>query len=352
MVAIPSWKYEPSRIHAPPCRARDQGDKMLNVSRRAVSLARHALFGMAVAAGVLLGQHARADDPPKLIDSKESLYNNIYIYRKGDMVSLRFGFNTRLFTESVYDTLDDRDLPVPYTRTMTVGMMYAKTIGSILEIGSGGGRTSWYLHRFLPDVPIISVELDPVVRDMAFKYFGTREEPNYHVATRDGRLFLTESKDKYDIILIDAYRGPFVPFHLMTKEFYQLVESHLAAGGVVVQNVEPTTMLFDSAVKTIHAVFPQVEFYLNPGGAITTVAYDGDQRSLDALKQAADDRQAAYHLRYDLHEMLPNRRFLASAGEAIDVNAKLLTDDFAPVESLKAIERDNRKWPDATGPAQ
>ena len=164
---------------------------------------------------------SRALDQRKLLESKESLYNNIYIYGQGPYVSLTFGYNRNIYTESIYNTLDDRDLPVEYTRAMTASLIYAKNLHSILEIGFGGGRTAWYLHRFLPDVPVTSVELDPTVLELAHKYFGIKEEPNFHVANRDGRIFLADSKDRYDIILIDAYRGPFVPFHLLTKEFYE-----------------------------------------------------------------------------------------------------------------------------------
>ena len=191
---------------------------------------------------------------------------------------MNFGYNKKIYTESVYNKLDDRDLPVRYTRLMTVSLMYAGKISSILEIGFGGGRTAWYLHRFLPNVPITSVELDPVVIELAHKYFGINDEPNFRVVTQDGRVFLSNSKARYDIILIDAYRGPFVPFHLLTKEFYQIVKDHLAEGGVVAQNVEPSTMLFDSAVNTIHSVFPQVDLYPADGNVVT-IAYDGAPRT-------------------------------------------------------------------------
>src|SRR6185312_12635265 len=105
---------------------------------------------------------------------------------------------------------------------------------------------SWYLHKFLPGVPVTSVELDPDIVKLARQYFGIHDEPNFNVVNEDGRKFLANSKDHYDVILIDAYRGPFVPFHLLTKEFYQIARDHLADGGVVLQNVEPSTMLFDS----------------------------------------------------------------------------------------------------------
>lgn len=316
-------------------------------------------------------QGTRAEQ--NLIESKESAYNNIYVYRSGTNVSMTFGLNANIYTESMYNTLDDLDLPVPYTRFMTSTLMYPKKINSILEIGLGGGRTAWYLHRSLPDVQITAIELDPDVVDLSRKYFGIKEEPNFHVITRDGRVFLAESKAKYDIILIDAYRGPFVPFHLLTTEFYRIVKEHLAEGGVMAQNIEPSTMLFDSAVNTVHAVFPAVEFYDasdNGGSALTgqdvggnavLVAYDAMGRSDRELTDAAKKLQSAYHLRYDPKEMLKRRfllkrvvvdgnAYLNTVNQAgietggIDEKANVLTDDFAPVESLKSIARHNDKW--------
>jgi spermidine synthase len=305
---------------------------------------RSVIFG--ALAGALVGLvPSFAQDSRNLLESKESLYNNIYVYEQPPYVSMTFGHNRRIYTESVYNTRDDRDLPVAYTRFMTTSLMYAKDVHSILEIGFGGGRTSWYLHKYLPSVSVTSVELDPTVVQLARKYFGIKDEPNFQVVTRDGRLFLSESKERYDIILIDAYRGPFVPFHLLTKEFYQIVKDHLADGGVVAQNVEPSTMLFDAAVKTISVVFPQLDFY-RADGNIVTVAYEGPERKLEDLASLARDRDKAYGLRYSLLEMLSERRRIQiDGGTVIDASAKVLTDDFAPVETLKNIERHNRKLP-------
>jgi spermidine synthase len=306
-------------------------------------LIRSVIFGMLASA--LLATAAPAQDTRNLLESKESLYNNIYVYEQKPYRSMTFGHNRRIYTESVYNTRDDRDLPVSYTRFMTAPLMYAKNVHAILEIGFGGGRTAWYLHKFLPDVQVTSVELDPTVLELAKKYFGIKDEPNFHVANRDGRLFLQESKDKYDIILIDAYRGPFVPFHLLTKEFYTIVKDHLADGGVVAQNVEPSTMLFDSAVKTINAVFPQLDFY-QADGNIVTIASDGAERTPEDLAAVADARDKAFGLRYSLKDMLAERRRVdLNAGQVIAADAKVLTDDFAPVEALKSIERHNRKIP-------
>jgi spermidine synthase len=312
-------------------------------SKQGSAAMNRAILAAAIAAILVAVATIGRGAAEELVERKESLYNNIYVFREGDIVSMTFGFNRKIFTESQFDTKDELDLPVTYTRYMTAGLMYAKNVSRILEIGFGGGRTSWYLHRSLPNVPITSVELDPAVLELAKKYFGIRDEPNFSVVNLDGRSFLKNSSDKYDIILVDAYRGPFVPFHLLTKEFYALIKDHLAEGGVVMQNVEPTTMLFDSAVLTINAVFPQVEFYL-ANGNVVTVAYDGAQRSVPELQATADARQAQFGFRYRLSDMLAHRRPLNALNGSIDKGAKVLTDDFAPVETLKAIEQHNRKW--------
>jgi spermidine synthase len=296
-------------------------------------------------AGVLLGVNAADAQAPRLLESRESLYNNIYVFEKPPEVALTFGHNKKYYAESIFNTRDDRELPVSYTQFMTVALMYARDVHSILEIGSGGGRTAWYLHRFLPDVRVTSVELDPAVAELSRKYFGIRDEPNFALETRDGRLFLAQSKDKYDIILLDAYRGPFVPFHLLTKEFYRIVKDHLNEGGVVAQNVETTTMLFDAAMKTIGTAFPQIETYKSDDNVVT-VAYDGAERKAEDLVAVAGARDKTYGLRYPLAGMLTDRKRVdLNDAQTIDAKAQVLTDDFAPVETLKGIERHNRKLP-------
>jgi spermidine synthase len=164
-----------------------------------------------------------------------------------------------------------------------------------------------------------------------------KPEQNFDVAIQDGRVYLTKTDKTFDIILVDAYRGPFVPFHLLTTEFYKLLAQHLKPGGVAVQNVEPTTMLFDSAAATISSAFEHVVF-LRGEGNIVIVAYNGPEKDEATLQRQASERTTRYKLRYDLREILA-RRYAPDWNHS----AKPLTDDFAPVEFLKAIERHNAK---------
>lgn len=312
---------------------------MLNVGNR-FAIVSSSLNGLALIAfitffSLLFISNANAD---QLLETRESSYNNIYIYQRGSIITMTFGYNRRLYVESEYNKENERELPVVYTRYMTVGLAYAKAIDSILEIGLGGGRTSWYIHKTLPNTSVTTVELDPEVISLAKKYFGIREENNFNIVARDGRIYLAKNTSQYDMILIDAYRGPFVPFHLLTKEFYSLVKSKLKAGGVVVQNIEPSTMLFDAAIVTIKSVFDNIDLF-EAGGNIVTVAYGGPRRSKQELAQRASGLQKKYIFYHSLSDMIGDRKQLSTLP-----SGKPLTDDFAPVEYLKGVKKHNEKW--------
>ena len=272
-----------------------------------------------------------------LIEFRESKYNNIYVYKRGSLVIMTFGHNRNFYTETIYDTRDEKSLPVPYTRYMTGGLAYLEQAQDILEIGFGGGRTTRYLYEHMPGTNITSIELDAEVLALAKKYFGVKASDKFVVKIGDGRRYLQKTKAEWDLILVDAYRGPFVPFHLLTREFFQKAKKRLKPGGVVVQNIEPTTMMFDSAIVTIKSVFKNVDLY-NAGGNIVAVAYDGAPKSQEQLVGQARAWQKKHNFRYKLTDLISRRRIVTNNGEG-----KVLTDDFAPVEALLAIKRHNRK---------
>jgi spermidine synthase len=295
------------------------------------------LAGLAMLA-LTLPTVAAAND---LLEKRESLYNNIFIFGDPDNVSMTFGQNKRYYTESSMKLSDPGALTVEYTRFMTLGVAYPPKVERIAEIGLGGGRTVSYLSASLPDTGILAIELDKDVVDLAKKYFKFQETARLRTVVSDGRAFLLKDSEKWDVILIDAYRGPFVPFHLLTQEFYRLVKSRLNPGGVVVQNIEPSTMLFDAASATLKSVFPSVDLY-DGGGNIVAVGYDGPQISQAELLARAAKVQDRYKLRYDLTKLAADRRVLARP------TGKIMTDDFAPVETMRAIEKNNEKWKEQT----
>jgi spermidine synthase len=284
---------------------------------------------------ILLGWHVTAAQGA-LLESRESLYNNIYVFERGGLVIMQFGKNERFWTESVYDRSDDRALPVTYTRYLTVALTYPDDPKSVLEIGLGGGRTAAYLNIHMPDLDILSVELDPDVIELAKRHFNLAPNERFRISERDGRIHLLRSPEQHDIILVDAYRGPFVPFHMLTREFYALAKRRLTPDGILAQNIEPTTMLFDSAIATMASVFDRIELYPS-GGNVVAIAYDGPQRDLNQLAARARALQDKHDFKYSLPGLLVERHVLTQIPDADP-----LVDDFAPVEMLKSIERHNQ----------
>jgi spermidine synthase len=274
-----------------------------------------------------------------VLESVESEYNNIFVVQNGNMLFMNFGYRGSQYIESVLDRSRPNDLAVEYTRYMSLALIYPDKIERAALVGLGGGRTGSYVVKTVPGLRLDVAELDPEVIRLAQKYFGVEQGDRLKIHPQDGRLYLNKVKDIYDVVMVDAYRGPFVPYHLLTKEFFALIKSRLSPTGVVVQNIEPTTMLLDSAIVTIRSVFPNVDVY-NANGNIVVVGYSGPAKSSDVMRAKAKAFDDKYHPVYSMQTLLDAKR-----GLMVSPDAKLLTDDFAPVEMLHTVKRHNEKLP-------
>jgi spermidine synthase len=268
-----------------------------------------------------------------LIEEKDTPYNQIYIFRSGNYVTMKFGLRERRFTESVSNYRNPRELPVLYTRALTLGAACSAQANKVLMVGLGGGSTIRYMAQYMPQTSFTSVEIDPGVVELARKYFDVKVTPQQQIVIKDGRLFLHGTQDRYDIIFVDAYRGAFVPFHLTTQEFYRLARSRLTPGGCVVQNVDPSTLLFDATMATMRSVFANLET-VQAGGNVVVIGYDGPKRDLGVWRQRAEAAQARYKFHYALPALVDDM-------QAVDWNrnTRPLTDDFAPAEILNMEDR-------------
>jgi spermidine synthase len=273
-----------------------------------------------------------------LLEKADSYYNTILVYQgKDGRRRMVFGFNRDHYFECVHNPADPMEMKQEYMQLMTLGVLYSPHPATALSIGMGGGKVSSYLLATMPELQYTEVELDPDVVRLAKKYFDYKAMPRRTVVVDDGRKYLMGSHEHFDVIMLDAYRGPFVPFHLLTKEFYGEVKKHLSPGGVVVQNIDSGTMLFDSTIATLHDAFEQTEYY-SVRGNFVAIAYDGPRKTQEELDARAKQMDGQYHFRYSLEEMLGGRAY-----PRLKADAKPLTDDFAPVDTLNAIAIHNRK---------
>jgi spermidine synthase len=269
----------------------------------------------------------------------ESEYNDIYVSKRRVELTLTFQLKGWDYTESVTNLSDPDDLVLRYAQTMTVAPIHPEAPKRILMLGLGAGSLSTYLGRFMPDVAIDTVEIDRRVIDTAKTYFGVRATDRVRYLDGDGRVFLNRNKQLYDLILLDAYRGGFVPFHLLTKEFYTLVKQRLTPGGAVASNVHDGTKLYHSTVKTLAQVFPGLELYPSGQGEVIAVGMNAPVPP-ETLAERATALQERYNFRFPLPQLAQRRMANPQReGEGGD----LLTDDFAPVNLYDTIGKQPRR---------
>jgi predicted membrane-bound spermidine synthase len=192
----------------------------------------------------------------------ESRYNYIQVLKEGDEYLLLL--NEGQGVHSVYSPdrilvygVWDYFLMAPYFNDPPYT---SDRVGSLLLIGSAAGTIPRQYTAVYGSIPIDGVEIDPRIIQVGRQWFNMNE-PNLNVVAADGRYFLANTDRRYDVIGIDAYRPPYIPFHLTTVEFFKQVREHLTDQGVVAINAgrsEDDYSLVNALASTMKSVFPSV----------------------------------------------------------------------------------------------
>jgi spermidine synthase len=301
-----------------------------------------ALPGASARAEDLLDLAARAEIAKRAdgqIAHLETEYNDIFVTKRGRELTMSFQLKGFDYTESSANLADPDDLPIRYTQVMTLAVAYPPAPRKVLMLGLGGGTIATYLARFMPETAIDTVEIDPGVITAAKTYFGVKETPRVRYLEGDGRVFLNRHTDKYDLILVDAFHGGYVPFHLLTREFYTLLKSRIAPRGAAAFNVHDGTKLYASTLVTLRAVFGAVHLYPTGLGEVIVVVTADAPPDTATLTQRAASLQAKLAFRFPLPDLLKRRTEKSGATQT----GELLTDDFAPVNQYDTMGARRRK---------
>ena len=197
----------------------------------------------------------------------------------------------------------------------------------MLVLGNAGGTIGRAYGRFYPRVQVDGVEIDPKLNQVARRFFGAGDNPRMRLIAADGRPWLERTKRRYDVIVVDAYRQPYVPFYLATSEFFRLARDHLRPGGAIALNVAATPgdrKLSRAIGTTLLTSFPQAWRWraLRFNDVLFALREPVTREELERRATAAPGR---------IKLLLPLfRRRL----EAVRPEGSPLTDDRAPVEWL------------------
>jgi spermidine synthase len=193
----------------------------------------------------------------------------------------------------------------------------------IAILGDAAGTVARAYGHYFPAARVDAVELDGELTAIGRRYFDLRGQ-RLHTYTADARPWLAASGVRYDAIFLDAYRQPYIPFYLVTREFFALIRSHLRAGGMVIVNVGhiPGSDALEKVVSaTLGAVFPVVlrDVFSSTNSLVVASARRLSSARIHAAVPAGLQ---------DLASMAGGRLVPALRGGAV------YTDDRAPVEWL------------------
>lgn len=294
---------------------------------------------------VLATAHAAASEQD-YTESFDTIYNSLTVQRTGTIVELRARSRAGVFRESAVDLADPLTPQVPYIKTVYSGLIFQPKPKKVLMVGLGGAGFHRLFTVAYPDALLQTVELDPKVVELTKDRMYFKPTDKTPVATQDGRLYIKRSTEKWDWIILDAFRGGYVPPHLKTKEFYQECAAKLADDGVMLSNLHATTALFYADLKTLAEVFPQVVLFRNtenPGNVIAcAVKYRTPVMTDPAKWPAPGPLNAPLRGRVDLTRVMGEHMAWPTADIA-RYNAKVITDDFGSPELLDAIQIGNTK---------
>lgn len=284
------------------------------------------------------------------LERYDTLYNSLTVEKRGTVVELRARSRRGDHIESAVDLADPLRLVVAYTRTLYAAHFFQPKPERVLMIGLGGAGFHRLFTVAYPTALLQSVELDPKVFELTRTRLAFQPTERTPVALADGRLFVKRDKTQWDWLILDAFRGGFVPPHLKTKEFYRECAARLTPRGVFVTNLHEGTELFYADLRTLSEVFTQVELFRSAGtGNVIACAVTYAKPSINDPAAWADPANPGntvpapnFRGYVDLASLRAER---IDWPEARVKRARVLTDDFSPVEFLDAMKAGNTTEP-------
>jgi len=330
--------------------------------KRILSAAGVAAAAAALGAGLWLGGRSAAEDAVVRYD-RESRYYRIRVVDYPDQGRRCLRFSRYGGVQSSMKLQDPTALDLRYSKSFVAALALHPDPKKVLLVGLGGASIPKFIHRHWPHVQMDIVELDAGVVKVCQQFFGFKGAPGMRVILMDGRMYLKRTREKYDVILLDAFAVDYIPFHLTTWEFLRLVREHLKPGGVVASNLWqrltpggtsgsrrkgrlkrggadpdglrfPRTRFCDAELRTLQAVFPQTYLFLagTSGNVIVFGTLSPERVSEDAWAERAARLAEGKDLGFNLPQIVRNEYTVLTDRR---IKAPLLTDNKAPVGTLR-----------------
>jgi spermidine synthase len=272
----------------------------------------------------------------RVVHSQTSLYQNIIVMDEGSLRCMQFTVRKDQRNQSCIDLKAPKHLVFPYTRMMLAALLLDPSPTNVLIVGLGGGTLPTTLALLYPSARIDVVELDPAVVTVAKTYFDFVPTPNMNVFEQDARVWVKRAASaprRYDLVMLDAFNGDYIPEHLMTREYLQEVRELLVDGGVVASNTFAISQLYHNESVTYESVFGTFYNLKSEDTANRVIiARRGSLLDVPSLERAAQPLIAPLQ-----PFGVPIEHYPAQMKTTSDWNrdARVLTDQYSPANLLK-----------------
>jgi len=208
--------------------------------------------------------------------------------------------------QSILDLDNPLNLIFPYARAILLALVWKNQPQKIYIIGFGGGSIPRFFHHHFPDAIVECTDIDRTVVEVARKFFGILFDDRLKVAIQDGREYLAQQNPivNNDIIIVDSgFGNGYMPYKLVTQEFYQLCKTRLSTAGVLVIHLFHKEEFNAAAVKTIQTVFAQVYICNLETGNSIVIGTNAPDLAQNEIFLKAELIQDFYNLGFSLIEM-------------------------------------------------
>jgi spermidine synthase len=239
-------------------------------------------------------------------------YSHILVKRQGNVRSLVFVRDTgQEVVETSLNLSRPYEMIMPYARFMFATYLFQAKQQDVLLVGLGGGAMVHFYRHYDPQVHVEVVEIDPVVVDIADRFFQVRSEKNVHVVTGDGLQYIRDTKTRFDVIYMDAFLKPSrqtdatgASLRQKTIEFYKDLRGKIAPGGVAAINLNVYSGTPDD-LALIRGVFPQVYVFRAPGGNDIVIGSSAESRvEVAVLRQRAAELDRRFKATFAFPELV------------------------------------------------
>ena len=230
---------------------------------------------------------AAAPDKYGVLHEERSLYTRILVHQNNDLLCLKFTLVRSDSNQSCKDLAQPKRMVFTYAQMTMAALLFNPTPKRILIVGLGGGTLPMALRELVPSSVIDTVEIDPAVIRVATDYFGYRTDAQNRIFTEDARVFGKRAKIKgqrYDLVVLDAFNGDYIPEHLMTVEYLQEMRDLLTPNGTLVANTFSSSNLYHHESNSYRQVFGDFINYRRKDTGNRVILIPQAQRSSDERK--------------------------------------------------------------------